>query len=144
VDIELDILVECPVEQAFLACTSAEHQVRWMASLMEVEIDPGKDWGVGSSFRQIHEISGMRQVFDGVVLDLQDNRRISTHLKHDDFTIFTDLTFRDLGERCQLNQSTKIELKSVALKLMRGAVGNAVRDRLKADLDRLKVLLEED
>lgn len=141
-DFEVDTLIESPVQDAYRACGLAKYQIRWMASLVEVELDPEVEWGIGSRFRQIHEEAGIRQVFEGVLLDLQEDSRISMKLEHADFTIFTEIDFEDLGQRCRLVQRTRLELKSAPLKLMADTIGGVVHKRLEEDFARLKALCE--
>ena len=141
-EFDLDMIVECPVRQAFRACDSAKHQIHWIASLVEVEIDAGQEWGEGSTFRQIHEESGIRQVFDGQLLEYVPNELISMRLSHNDFTILSDLRFEDLGARCRIVQHTQLQLTSLALKLMKGTIAAVAAKRMEEDFDRLKAMLE--
>lgn len=113
-----------------------------MGSLVAVEIDPGLTWGEGATFRQIHEEAGMRQVLEGTLLAYAPNERILMRLEHADFSIDSELTFEALGERSRVSQSTRIELRSMALRLARPIVHAAVGKRLADDMDRLKALLE--
>lgn len=141
-EFDLEILVHCSVHQAFEICSNPEHQLQWMDSLVNVEVDETKAPSIGSGFRQIHEISGVRQVFEGVLLDLQPGERISTKLAHPDFTMFTDIRFEEVGEQCRISQHCQMELHSMALKLIRGGVKSAVGKRLEEDFERLRVMLE--
>lgn len=109
---------------------------------MAVEIDPGVTWGLGATFRQIHEESGMRQVLEGEVLDYVPDERILMRLAHADFTITSELAFEALGERSRVSQRTQIELHSMALRLAQPIVKGAVGKRISEDMDRLKALLE--
>jgi len=139
---EQEQVVETTAAAAFLACDSAEHQVRWMASLVGVEIDPDQPWGVGSRFRQVHEEMGVRQVFEGELLEYEPERRIVTRLEHDDLSLHGTLEFEDLGGQCKVLHRVELELKSTALRLMEGTVGRVLAKRFEEDLARLKDLLE--
>lgn len=141
-DFEQELMVERPVQDAFLACDSAKQQVRWMASLFEVELDRERPWGKGSQFRQVHEESGTRRVFEGEMLDYEPNRRILMRLEHADFDLTTELLFEDLGQRCRIRQRSHLELKSLALKMIQGMLAQIVARRFQEDFARLKALLE--
>lgn len=139
---EQDLVVETTAAEAFKACDSAEQQVRWMASLVEVQVDADQPWGVGSRFRQVHEELGVRQVFEGELLEYEPGRRIVTRLEHDDLSLHDTLEFADLGERCRILHRVELELKSTALRLMEGTVGRVLAKRFEEDLARLEDLLE--
>jgi uncharacterized protein YndB with AHSA1/START domain len=141
-DFEQELLVERPVSHAFRACDSPELQLRWIASLVEVERDPECEWGLGSRFRQVHLEAGVRQVFEGELLAYEPDQRIVLRLEHPDFVSTTELRFEDLGQRCRIRQRSKLELRSLPLKLMQGTVGRVVAKRFQEDFARLKVLLE--
>jgi hypothetical protein len=139
---EQDLIVERPVQDAFLACDSAELQVRWVASLVGIERDDEQAWGTGSQFRQVHEESGMRRVLEGVLLDYQPNRRILMHLVHDDFDITTELQFEDLGQRSRIRLCSELEPKSLPLKMLQGTIAKVLAKRLEDDFTRLAAMLQ--
>lgn len=141
-EFEVTALIECHVSQAFEACDSAKDQIAWMGSLVEVEILPETPWGIGARFRQIHEEAGVRQEFEGVLLDYQVNQRIEFQLTHSDFTVHTELLFEDLGERSRVTQRSSFELHSLALRLAKGMIQGVIATRFQDDMDRLKALVE--
>jgi len=137
-----DITIERPVAAAFEACDDPQVQPHWAASLISVERDPGQVWGENATFRQIHEEAGTRQVFEGTILAYQPNQRIRMRLVHADFELVSELSFEDLGSHCRVSNATEVELRSMALKLMKGVMKGVVQKRLDEDLQRLKALLE--
>ncbi|MFT7669551.1 MAG: hypothetical protein ACI8X5_002256 [Planctomycetota bacterium] len=139
---EFEKTIECTVQEAFRACDSAELQIQWVASMIEVNIEDPDNWGNGSRFQQIHTDSGIRQVFQGLVLEYESNRYVTTQLEHKDFTIITKLSFEDLGERCKVTHHSKLTINSFALKMMSSVVSSAVSKRIEEDLRRLQALLE--
>lgn len=141
-EFEIELLVRAEPAQVFDTCALAKHQLAWMASLQSVEVDDSKPWGVGATFRQLHEESGIQHTIEGTLLDWQPPERVSTKLVHPDFVLFSETEFVEEPEGCRLRQRTRMELTSVALKLLKGAVKNAVSKRFEEDLARLKALVE--
>jgi uncharacterized protein YndB with AHSA1/START domain len=141
-EFEITTLIDRSVAKAFEACNSAKMQIAWMGSLVEVTIPDGTVWGTGAKFKQIHEESGVRQEFDGIVLDFVPNERIEFEMKHSDFTVQTEILFEDLGEHCRITQSSSIELHSMALKLARSMIRGVLERRFDEDHVRLKALVE--
>ncbi len=143
-EIEVGMMVERPVAETFQAFDSAKAQITWMGSLVEVEMDPSTPWGKGARFTQTHVEAGMRQVFQGEMLDYVRNQRLLLKLVHNDLSLVTEVLLVDLGERTQVQQRSKIELHSTALKIVKGMVRGAIEQRFTEDLQRLKTLLEND
>jgi uncharacterized protein YndB with AHSA1/START domain len=127
-----EVLVEAPVGPTFRACDSAREQLAWVGSLVEVEVDPSTPWGPGARFVQVHE----------EVLEHEPEERIVMRLTHPDFELHTRLEFEDLGGRTRVSQVTRLELRSLALRLAAPLVRSAVDRRIAEDMERLKALLE--
>jgi len=139
---ETTVLIERPVAEVFEACDNARIQIAWIGSLVEVQVPEGTDWCPGARFRQVHEDSGMRQEFEGLLLDRQRDSRIEFQLEHGDLSVHTTLTFEDLHQRARLNQVAEITLHSLALKLAKAMFKSVIQQRMEEDLERLKALLE--
>lgn len=141
-DFVISIVVECPVEEAFRACDSVADQVRWIGSLEEVQVEAGGSWGVGSRFTQIHQEAGMRQEIEGEILAYEPCSLIHMRLLHPQFDMKSELKFENLGVRCRITQRTEVELRSMMLKMMKGAIKGTVEQRIQDDFERLRVLVE--
>ncbi len=137
-----EVLVEAPVGPTFRACDSAREQLAWVGSLVEVEVDPSTPWGPGARFVQVHEEVGSRQRLEGELLEHEPEERIVMRLTHPDFELHTRLEFEDLGGRTRVSQVTRLELRSLALRLAAPLVRSAVDRRIAEDMERLKALLE--
>lgn len=142
IEFHLDLLVERPVTEAFHHANSAKSQLQWVGSLVEVNLDPNQPWGIGTTFEQVHEESGVRQSLQGEVLEWEENQHTQIRLVHPEFLLLSRTEFEDLGPRCRLVQATAIELKSMKLRIAAAMVRGVVETRMRGDLERLKALLE--
>lgn len=143
-EFQAEIIIEGPVERAFRASDTPHEQLAWIGSLVEVRVDPGRPWGVGATFVQVHVEGGRRQEFRGEILAYEPERLIGMRLTHADFELESELTFEDLGPRCRVRQTTRLKLRSLMLKAMRAVIGAAVEARIRDDFERLKALVESD
>ena len=141
-EFQAEIVIEGAVARAFRACAAPDELLSWVGSLVEVRIDPGKPWGVGATFVQVHDEGGRRQEFRGLILAYEPERLIGMRLTHADFELESDLAFEDLGPRCRVRQTTRVKLRSLMLKAMRPVIGAAVEARIRDDFERLKALVE--
>ncbi len=141
-EIEVTVTIEAPVGEVFEACDSAKSQLIWMESLVAVELTPGSTWGKGARFCQVHEHSGMRQEFEGTILEHDQDEQIELELSHSDFSIRSEIRFEDLGETTRIVQRHSITLYSIALKVARAMIQGVLRTRFEDDLERLKNLVE--
>lgn len=141
-ELSAEIVAEGPVERAFRLCDRPEEQLRWVGSLVEVRVDPERPWGPGATFTQVHEERGARRELRGELLAREPERRIAMRLEHPDVRAEVEIAFEDLGPRCRVRQRTRLELRSLKLKLLRPVVAAAGEARAREDLARLRVLIE--
>lgn len=144
--IEESIIINRAPDEVFGFFNVRSNDVRWMASVEESEwVDPEEPTGVGRRGRMVMKAMGRRE-FDDVVTEYVPGRRIAHRSVSGPMVIRTACTAEPAGKGSRVTVTYEPE------QLPGGAVGRllspitsrVVRRNFRADLRRLKHLLERE
>ncbi len=140
--IESSVEVEKPVETAWRVFMDGERAVEWMSGLQRMEIIAGEPAMVGSQFKLVFVENGEEMVVEEMV---------TTVRKHEEYGFTIDsatasgdavVRFEDLGMRTRITLASEMQGSNPLMQSMMVIAQGFIRDRQRADLERLKRLIE--
>lgn len=142
--IEESIVINRPHEEVFDFFDQRSNDRRWMASVVESEwLDPGDSTRKGRKGRMVMDAMGRRE-FEDVVVEYEPGRRVGHRSVSDNMVVYSACHADPVpgGTRATVvTEPERLPGGPLGL-LMSPFVGWSIRRNVRADLVRLKELLE--
>lgn len=149
--IEESVIIQRPAEDVFAFLEERSNDAAWMASVVEshwldsTAADPAASIKVGSRGRMIMKLPGRRAEFIDEVTEYEPGRLIAHRTISGPIPLNTACICEPVGEACRTTVvgATQRFPGGVVGYLVAPLVARAIRRGFKADLTRLKRLLEQ-
>ena len=139
---EHEIRIDRPAAEVFAFLADPGRLEQWVQGLESVEIQPGPSSGAGTRFLETLAIAGQKLQLAGHIRAAVDGESLAVDLENGDLGLSTAYSLRAEGASTLLHHEARIELRSFMLRLVAGKIEEKGRERLWADLERLKQRLE--
>ncbi len=144
--VEESIIINRSPDEVFAFFDNRSNDKRWMASVVESEwLDPSAQTGSGRRGRMVMDAMGRREFVDEVT-DYEPGRMVAHRSVSDSMVIHTACIAEPYNDVCRVTVTYEPERLPGGLfgKLMAPVTRRVVRRNYKADLRRLKDILEAD
>lgn len=144
--VEESIIINRSPDEVFAFFDNRSNDKRWMESVVESEwLDPSAQTGNGRRGRMVMDAMGRREFVDEVT-DYEPGRMVAHRSVSDSMVIHTACIAEPYNDVCRVTVTYEPERLPGGLlgKLMAPVTRRVVRRNYKADLRRLKDILEAD
>jgi uncharacterized membrane protein len=143
VRVEHSVVIARPIEAVFAFAADFANDARWSAAVKRSERLSAGPLAVGATFRHLTELLGQRVDATGAVTELEPNRRICLRTQSGPIPHQDCRAVEPAEGGTRLTVAIDAELRGVYA-MMEPMVRAVGLQQLRADLDRLKALLESD
>jgi uncharacterized membrane protein len=139
--IEESIEIKHPVDQVFAYVTDMRNLPKWVSSMQEVEQTSPGQMGVGTTLKGVYKVMGSRMAWTSRVTKYEPNKKWGESLSLGSTSGEELLTFDPVagGTKITFVFDSKV---GGFLKLLAPLMNSSMRKQTKADLVRLKGILE--
>ncbi len=139
--IEESIEIKRPVDQVFAYVTDMKNLPKWVSAMQEVEQTSPGQMGTGTTLKGVFKVMGSRMAWTSRVTEYEPNKKWGESISMGSMLSEELLTFDPIagGTKFNLLFDTKV---GGFLKLLAPLMTSSMRKQTKADLTKLKDLLE--
>lgn len=142
-DIRVDILIACPVEDVFAVVSRYEYDPRWRSGIVEMVQEPPGCPRPGTTTREVGRFFGRKMVTPAEVTQYEAGRYIAfAGLMDEKIKVSGSRMVLAAGEQSRFIYQAKVEISGLYL-LLEPLLVMLLRQRFTSDLQRLKRLLED-
>ena len=141
-DVPITITIDRPVEEVFRVLTTPEDTPKWSASAVEEALTSPGPVGVGSTRRAVvRSFGGRTTANETVVTEFEQNRRFAMRTISAPVPFEVAWSFTSVPGGTRVDWTWSFEFAG-AMRVLAPAFGAYFRRSLRADLDRLKRMME--
>jgi carbon monoxide dehydrogenase subunit G len=140
INVEVSIVINRPLDEVFAILSDLENNLKWRSGMIEAKKTSAGPIGVGTTYRMINNVLGLRIEGEVEVTEYEPNRKYAT-VNKSGAPIETRRTFEPLEGRTRVTFIVKAELGGV-IKLAQPLVASMAKRRVESDAANLKDLME--
>jgi uncharacterized membrane protein len=139
--VQESVVIKRPAEQVYAFVTDPKNLPKWEPAILEVEQTSTGEIGVGTTYRGVNKMMGMRMKWTATVNECEPNKKWSESIISGSSRIDEQLSFdaADGGTKFTLAYDMKA---GGILKLLSPMITSTTRKQLKENLNNLKRILE--
>jgi uncharacterized membrane protein len=140
IQLKESVFIRQPVGRVFEYVTDPGNNALWQSGILETTITSEGSFGIGSTYRCVNRFLGVRFESAGEIVEYEPNRICSYLFTSGSVSGETRFTFESQNKGTLLTTSGRLTLKH--LKLAGFLVNRKARHQVRADLQKLKTIME--
>ena len=129
--------------QVFTYLNNTDHLKKWLSGLVDIEALTEGGNRVGAKTKQRYQENGREFEMFEEILIYEPNQRVKIKGNADFFSLQAEYRLSEVPEGTRLDFESSTRFHSFFLRLLSPLMAGAAKKRIKADLGRLKNLVEE-
>jgi len=135
------VIIKRPAEQVYAYVTDLKNLPQWEPAILEVEQTSSGDLGVGTTYRGVNKMMGMRMNWTSIVNECEPNKKWSETIISGGSRIDEHLDFDSVDGSTKFTLAYDMKAGGI-LRLLSPLITSTTRKQLKENLGNLKRILE--
>jgi uncharacterized membrane protein len=139
--VEESVVIKRPAEQVYNFVTDLKNLPQWEPAITEVEQTSAGELGVGTTYRGVNKMMGMKMKWTSIVNKCEPNKKWSETIISGSSRIDEQLSFDATDGSTKFTLAYDMKAGGI-LKLLSPLIVSTTRKQLKENLNNLKIILE--
>lgn len=142
--IEATIIINRPVDPVFDYASNFDNLSQWEINMLESIKTSEKSKGIGTSYKGVIKVLGMKKDWSSKVTDFEENTRVDQTITSGSTVIYEKLLFDETDDgNAEFNLMQEYKL-GIPLKLISPIVLFSMKQQMKKNLANLKMIMEKE
>ena len=139
--VQESVIINRPAEQVYAYVTDIKNLPQWEPAILEAEQTSTGELGVGTTYRGVNKMMGMRMKWTATVNEYEPNKKWSETIISGSSRIDEYLSFDNIDGGTKFTLAYDMKAGGI-LKLLAPMITSTMRKQVKENLNNLKKILE--